>query len=69
MIKHKEIELWQLVEDQISKGGSLYKEEMLLDIKTFLEAVRDNNTGSAQFMATTLAIKFKKVAEDGGQMS
>ena len=69
MIKHKEIEMWKLVEDLISEGGTLYKEEMLLDIKTFLEAVRDNNTGCVQFMATTLAIKFKKVAEDEGRLS
>jgi hypothetical protein len=68
MIKHKEIELWSLVEDEISQGGSLHKEEMMLDIKTFLEAIRDNNRGVAKFMATSLAIKFKKVAEDEGRM-
>lgn len=69
MNKNKEVEMWKLVEDLIKEGGSLYKEEMLLDIKTFLESVRDNNTSCIQFMATTLAIKFKKVSEDGGRLS
>jgi len=68
MIKHQEVEFWKLVEGQISDGGNLYKEEMMLDIKTFLEAIRDNNSGVAKFMATSLAIKFKKVAEDGGHL-
>jgi len=68
MIKHQEVEFWKLVEGQISDGGNLYKEEMMLDIKTFLEAIRDNNSAVAKFMATSLAIKFKKVAEDGGHL-
>ena len=60
--------MWQLVEDEILNGGDLSQQEMMLDIKTFLEAIRDNNAGVAKFMATSLAIKFKKVAEDGGYM-
>ena len=68
MNKNKEVEMWKLVEDLIDEGGTLYKEEMLLDIKTFLEAVRDNNTSCVQFMATTMAIKFKKISEDGGRL-
>ena len=69
MNKNKEVEMWKLVEDLINEGGSLYKEEILLDIKTFLEAVRDNNTSCVQFMATALSMKFKKVSEDGGRLS
>ena len=69
MIKHQETEFWQLVEDQISLGGNLHKAEMMLDIKTFLEAIRDNNFSVAKFMATSLAIKFKKVAQDDGHLS
>ena len=69
MLKFQEKEMWQLVEDEILKGGNLSKQEMMLDIKTFLEAIRDGNVGVAKFMATPLAIKFKKVAEDNGDMS
>ena len=69
MLKFQEKEMWQLVEDEILKGGNLSKQEMMLDIKTFLEAIRDGNVGVAKFMATSLAIKFKKVAEDNGDMS
>jgi hypothetical protein len=69
VLKFQEKEMWQLVEDEILKGGNLSKQEMMLDIKTFLEAIRDGNVGVAKFMATSLAIKFKKVAEDNGDMS
>jgi hypothetical protein len=69
VFKFQEKEMWQLVEDEILKGGNLSKQEMMLDIKTFLEAIRDGNVGVAKFMATSLAIKFKKVAEDNGNMS
>ena len=69
MLKFQEKEMWQLVEDEILKGGNLSKQEMMLDIKTFLESIRDGNVGVAKFMATSLAIKFKKVAEDNGDMS
>jgi hypothetical protein len=69
MIKHQETEFWQLVEDQICQPGNLHKAEMMLDIKTFLEAIRDNNFSVAKFMATSLAIKFKKVAQDDGHLS
>ena len=68
MAKAQETELWELVEQEIAKGGCLGQQEMMLDIKTFLEAIRDNNTGVAKFMATSLSIKFKKVAEDQGHM-
>lgn len=68
MSKRQEAELWELVESEIFKGGDLSKQEMMLDIKTFLEAMGNDNAGVRKFMATSLAIKFKKIAEDNGRM-